>query len=67
MNTKTLEPVLISADELARLINISTRTLWRLLSARQVPEPIRIGGSTRWRLDQVRQWIEQGCPPQGEP
>jgi predicted DNA-binding transcriptional regulator AlpA len=64
MNQKTLDPVLISADDLAALMQISTRTLWRLLSAKQVPKPIRLGGSTRWRLDQVRKWIEQGCPPQ---
>lgn len=58
---------LIKADELAQLLNVSTRTLWRMLSAGKVPEPVRLGGCTRWRLDQVRQWIGDGCPPVRKP
>ncbi|MBN8625036.1 MAG: helix-turn-helix domain-containing protein [Planctomycetes bacterium] len=58
----TSEPLLIQADELATLLNVSERTLWRLLSAGKIPEPVRLGRSTRWRLDQVRQWINDGCP-----
>lgn len=58
------EVLLIPANQLATLMQISTRTLWRLLSANRLPEPVRIGGSVRWRLDEVKQWIESGCPPQ---
>lgn len=58
------EVLLIPADQLASLMQISTRTLWRLLSAHRLPEPLRIGGSVRWRLEEVKQWIESGCPPQ---
>jgi len=52
---------LIAADELARLLDVSTRTVWRLLSAGQLVQPVRLGGSVRWRLDEVRQWINNGC------
>jgi excisionase family DNA binding protein len=55
-------PILISAEELARLMRVSERTLWRLLSAGKVPQPVRIGRSTRWRYAEVREWIEKGCP-----
>lgn len=55
-------PLLISAAQLAQLLNISTRTLWRLHSTGQVPEPLKLGGSTRWRLNEVQLWISQGCP-----
>ena len=58
LETKTL----LSADEVAAMLNISERTLWRLLSAGKVPEPVRFGRSTRWRLSDVREWIEEGCP-----
>ncbi len=54
--------VLISAEELAKLMRVSERTLWRLLSAGKVPQPLRIGRSTRWRLAEIREWIETGCP-----
>jgi excisionase family DNA binding protein len=56
------EPLLINAEELARLINVSKRTLWRLRSAGDLPAPVRLGSTVRWRLDEIRAWIGQGCP-----
>ncbi len=53
---------LIAADQLAAMLDISTRTVWRLLSTGRMVQPIRIGGSVRWRLDEVREWIAKGCP-----
>ncbi len=61
MNTNTV-PVLINAEELARMMDVSERTLWRLLSGGKVPQPVRIGRNTRWRLAEVVEWIERGCP-----
>jgi prophage regulatory protein len=62
--TTSAEPLLIPVEHVGAILNVSTRTVWRLLSTKRLPEPIRIGGSVRWRLDQVRQWIAAGCPPQ---
>jgi excisionase family DNA binding protein len=56
------EPLLITALELAHLLQVSTRTLWRLRSAGELPQPVRFGGTVRWRLDEVRKWIAEGCP-----
>lgn len=53
---------LIAADELASMLDVSTRTVWRLLSTGRLVQPVRIGGSVRWRLDEVRDWIKNGCP-----
>ena len=55
-------PRLINAEEVARMMNVSERTLWRLLSAGKIPPPVRFGRSTRWRLADIRSWIERGCP-----
>jgi predicted DNA-binding transcriptional regulator AlpA len=62
LQTKSTTPALISAAELAELLQISTRTLWRLRSAGKLIKPIKLGGSTRWRLDEVQTWIADGCP-----
>jgi len=56
------EPLLISVDELAMILKISPRSVWRLLSAGKLVEPVRIGGAVRWRFHEVKLWIEQGCP-----
>ncbi len=54
-------PLLITAAELARLLRVSTRTLWRLRSAGELPEAVRLGGAVRWRLDEIKKWIAGGC------
>lgn len=53
---------LITTEELAEILGMSKRTIWRLLSAGQIPQPVRIGRSTRWRRDEVQRWIDSGCP-----
>jgi excisionase family DNA binding protein len=60
MSTDTT-PRLITAEELAKLMQVSERTLWRLLSGGKLPQPVRIGRNTRWRLAEVTEWIERGC------
>lgn len=60
--TATDDVRLIAADQLAAMLDVSTRTVWRLLSTGRIVQPIRLGGSVRWRLDEVREWIAKGCP-----
>ena len=57
------EPLLISVEELAMILKVSPRTVWRLLSAGKLIEPVRIGGAVRWRFHEVKFWIDAGCPP----
>jgi predicted DNA-binding transcriptional regulator AlpA len=59
-------PALITAVDFAAMLKVSVRTLWRLRSAGQVPEPVRLGGAVRWRLDEVRNWIARGCEMSNE-
>ncbi len=60
--TQELRPMLATAGELATMLNIGQRTLWRLLAQGKLIEPVRIGGNTRWRVDEVEAWIGEGCP-----
>ena len=54
--------VLIDVGQLARLLGVSTRTLWRHVSAGKAPQPVRLGGCTRWRRDDIDRWVADGCP-----
>lgn len=58
---ESLNPLLITAAEVARMLQISTRTVWRLRSAGELPEPVRFAGTVRWRLAQIKKWIADGC------
>jgi excisionase family DNA binding protein len=55
-------PLLIAAGELATILSVSTRTVWRLLSAGKLIQPVRIGSAVRWRYDEVCDWVRAGCP-----
>ena len=47
------------------MLDISTRTLWRLVSGKRIVAPLKIGGSTRWRRAEVEAWVAAGCPVPG--
>jgi excisionase family DNA binding protein len=53
---------LLNAEEVAEMLGVSERTLWRLLSAGKLPNPIRFGRSTRWKSEDIQGWIDKGCP-----
>jgi excisionase family DNA binding protein len=42
-------PLLLTAGQAGRYIGVSVRTLWRLVSAKQLPEPLHVGRAARWR------------------
>lgn len=58
------DQVMITARQLAVILQVSKRQVWRMLSARRVPQPIRVGSVVRWRMADIEQWIADGCPQQ---
>jgi excisionase family DNA binding protein len=47
-------------EQLARLLQISTRTLRRLIQTGQVPRPLRFGRAVRWNDKTVAQLLDAG-------
>ena len=58
--------LLISAEQLAELLHVSKRTLWRLRSRGRLPEPVLLGSSVRWRSAEIESWVLAGCPTLSE-
>ena len=54
---------LVTVDEVAERLAVSTRSIWRLVSARKIVLPIKVGGATRWREAELIRWMAAGCPP----
>lgn len=54
--------LLLSVDQVAEMIGISRRTVWRLVSGKEIPLPIKLRGNTRWRRKDIDEWVEAGCP-----
>ena len=54
--------LLISVSDVAEILGISERTIWRLVSAGTFFEPLRIGRCAKWRRNEIENWVESGCP-----
>jgi predicted DNA-binding transcriptional regulator AlpA len=55
-------PLLAPAGVAGPLCGRSEASWWRDHAARRVPRPIKLGGRTLWRLEELRRWVEAGCP-----
>ena len=62
LRTGMMERLLIDANEAARLCSIST-SVWRHWNTSGfIPMPVHLGHRTLWRVDELRRWVEAGCP-----
>ena len=52
----------IGIDEFAELFRASPRHIYRMVDAGKVPPPIKLGKLNRWRVDEIKEWIDLGCP-----
>jgi len=55
---------LVGADELAKILSVSVRHIWRQRAAGKLPRPVTIGQCVRWLLSDIDTWLDRGCPSQ---
>ncbi len=55
--------LLIDTKALAKLLDVSKATLYRLQAEEAIPAPVQLGHLRKWRLAEVLEWIEADCPP----
>lgn len=53
----TGETTLLTTQELADLLKVSTRTISRMKSAGELPEPVMIGRLVRWKRADIETWL----------
>ncbi|MCE9533793.1 MAG: hypothetical protein K8T89_22090 [Planctomycetes bacterium] len=54
--------LLLDISALAALLSRSVPSLRRDDAAGRLPSALRLGGSKRWRADEIKRWVEAGCP-----
>jgi predicted DNA-binding transcriptional regulator AlpA len=55
--------LLLTVEDVARLLKISIRSVWRLHSAGALPDPMPWElGSVRWRRTDIETWVVAGRP-----
>lgn len=57
-----VERVLLTKREAADFCGLACSTFDRYRAAGWVPKPVKIGNVIRWKLDDLRAWLEAGCP-----
>lgn len=53
-------PLLIPVRTVAHLLQVSPRTVWRLVSAGKLLPPVRLGNVVRWHVEELKAWLARG-------
>ena len=57
--TGTDAQLLLTVREVAELLHLGERTIWKLSTTGELPSPIRIGRSRRWDRRDVEAWLAE--------
>ncbi len=55
---------LYTADDLAGLLRVSKRQVWRMEADGRLPAAVRMGAVTRWPRRLIDRWLSDNCPKQ---
>lgn len=50
--------LLLKVEEVAAMLGLSERTVWRLASSGEFPQPIKLGRSVRWARSTIEKFVE---------
>ncbi len=50
-------PEILTVNDVAKLLKLSIRSVWRHVATNAIVKPIRIGGSLRWRASDIATWL----------
>lgn len=56
------ERLAVPARQVAKLLSISERHVWKLDTAGRIPAPARLGRAVRWSIPELEAWQDAGCP-----
>jgi excisionase family DNA binding protein len=54
---------LLDVQQVAALLNCSSRHIYRLSDAGRMPPPVRLGALVRWSRSSIEEWLRDGCQP----
>lgn len=57
-----VKKILLPVGEVAAMLSLSERTIWRMRTDGEMPAPITVGKSIRWRKSDIDRWLRAGCP-----
>lgn len=61
MNGAEGMPELLTAREVAHILRISERSVWRLCAEKKLPAPLHVGGAARWPTKEIEEWLKRAA------
>lgn len=52
---------LLTVRDVAALVKLSSRQIYKLAASGRMPLPLKVSRSTRWRAADIEKWIQNGC------
>ncbi len=59
---KEVQTIMLTVHDVARMLNCSARTVYRLTDTGRMPKPVKLGALIRWPRETVTHWIAADCP-----
>lgn len=51
--------MLLTVEDVAELLTLGVRSVWRHSATGELPPPIKIGKASRWDVEQIRAFIDK--------
>lgn len=66
LQVRKTDVAVINVREVAELLGVNARTVWRMSQRGEIPAPIRLGDRVvRWRLSDLREHLERKAAATG--
>jgi len=62
LKTEPVAEAVYDVKQLAYVLKISTRQVWRLTKDGTIPPPISLGHAKRWSRAEIAAWLRAGAP-----
>ncbi|MCC6486352.1 MAG: helix-turn-helix domain-containing protein [Candidatus Hydrogenedentes bacterium] len=57
------EKELLSVREVASMLDLCERSVYRMADAGKMPRPLKLGARSLWRRRELQDWVDAGCKP----
>ena len=54
-------PELLTAREVAQILRVSERSVWRFVADKKLTAPLHVGGAARWQRGDLEVWLKDAA------
>jgi excisionase family DNA binding protein len=62
VNNVSLQPLVVSVLDAAILLDVSKKTVWRMIAAREI-ETVTVGATRKIRIAEIERYLDENATP----